>query len=221
MGDAAYQAAKEAAAQAGTAAKPGTEAAGPGPFIAPNKLLRNFPGPSESDSGNGFFPPDSTGAVGGGYFVAPVNLTFNVFNKSTGASLLHVSYNALLGTSEQLSDPRVVYDPVWKRWVTTIITVPTSTSNPPACFWVAVSRNAAPTGNWIIYHPCVGGGVFANGDLWDYDILGMTQDAVLLTGNIFACCFTTYKGAAVVAIPKAKIYNSLGFSYPLQAHHDF
>ena len=45
-------------------------------------------------------------------------------------------------------------------------------------------------------------------------IQGMTQDAVLLTGNIFgpAPSFSSYFGAAVFAAPKAKLYNSLDFT---------
>jgi len=208
MGEPAYQTLKQSAAQAPLIKKrPATNI---GPYVAPSTIIRSFPGPSESDAGNGFYPPDSNGAIGGNYIVAPVNLTYNVYNRN-GVALLHTSFNALFNTSEELSDPRVIYDPIWKRWVVSLITVPTSTANPPACFWLAISTSANATGPWYIYHPCVSGGFFANGDLWDYDILGMTQDAVLLTGNIFACCFTTYKGAVATAIPKAKLYNGLGF----------
>jgi len=61
---------------------------------------------------------------------------------------------------------------------------------------------------------CSFGGIFAAGDLWDYDQLGMTQDAILITGNIFSSTLS-FKGAVVAAIPKALLYNGFGWSYPI------
>ena len=53
------------------------------------------------------------------------------------------------------------------------------------------------------------GGFFANGDLWDYDQLGISQDAVLVTGDIFPFPLTgSRKGPAVVMIPKDKVYRA-------------
>lgn len=211
MGEKAYQEAKRLAASAARGVKPVVPPTSTAPHVITNGTNH---GPAESDSGNGFYPPDSNGAVSGSQIVAPVNLTYNVYNRTTFAASLNTTFNALLGTSNALSDPRVIYDPVWKRWVVTIIDVPTSSSDPSACSWTAVSTSQDARGPFAVYHLCPGGGSFAAGDLWDYDIQGMTQDAVLLTGNIFSFG-GTYKGAAVFAMPKAKIYNSLGFSTPV------
>jgi hypothetical protein len=41
----------------------------------------------------------------------------------------------------------------------------------------------------------------------------MTQDAILITGNIFGT--SSFKGAAVAAIPKALLYNGFGWNYPI------
>lgn len=206
MGEAAYAAAKRQAANAPVGPKP--TLAGPPP-AAPNILHLNKLGPSETDSGNGFYPPDSNGSIGTTQIVAPVNLTFNVYNR-LGTALLNTSFNAFLGTTNSLSDPRVIYDPIWNRWVVSIIDVPAATD--PACVWIAASKTPSATGAWWIYHICTG--AFGAGALWDYDIQGMTQDAVLITGNIFPLA-GGYAGPAIFAAPKAKIYNGLGFSSSL------
>ncbi|MGH9549313.1 MAG: hypothetical protein ACRD3W_08060, partial [Terriglobales bacterium] len=185
MGEKAYRKAKREAANAPFVPKPNVNAQPPAanaPHVITNGTNH---GPAESDPGNAGYPPDSNGAISGSQIVAPVNLTYNVYNRTTFAASLNTTFNALLGTSNELSDPRVIYDPIWKRWVVTIIDVRTSSSAPPACSWTAVSTTVDARGPFYIYHLCPGGGSFANGDLWDYDMQGMTQDAVLLTGNIF------------------------------------
>jgi hypothetical protein len=205
IGTAAYQAAKQKAA-AGSAIKP-TAAHTPAP--PPSAMMKlNVTGPVASDPGNSFYPPDSNGAIGGNYIVAPVNSTYNVYDRN-GVALLNTTFNALLGTADQLSDPRVIYDPVWKRWVFSIISVNAATD--PASFWLVISQGKDPRGPFFIYHVGIPWGA---GDLWDYDMLGMTQDAVMLTGNHFLCCYS-FAGAVVVSIPKAMLYNGYGWSSPL------
>jgi hypothetical protein len=78
--------------------------------------------------------------------------------------------------------------------------------------WIAVSQTNSALGAWFVYRDCQGGGIFAAGDLWDYDQLGMQQDAILITGNIFGV--SSFKGAVVQAVPKSLIYNGFGFFVP-------
>ena len=144
MGDAAYQAAKAAAesAQAHPFVKPAQPV---GPPVAPTTFTFNLPGPTEAAAGNGFYPPDTTGAIGPGYAVFPVNQTWNVYARSNGSLVQSGSFNAFFGTGDSLSDPRVVYDPIWKRWVVTDIVVPAPGTTDGPCFWLGASAGINPT----------------------------------------------------------------------------
>jgi hypothetical protein len=104
-----------------------------------------------------------------------------------------------------------LWDPEWKRWVISDTVVPGPSD--VACFWVAASQTSSALGAWFVGRSCESGGIFAAGDLWDYDQLGMTQDAILITGNIFGT--SSFKGPAVAAIPKALLYNGFGWNYPI------
>ncbi len=211
MDPAQYEAIKAQAARAPRLAKP-IRALPPG---APMTIIINKPGPTQAGAGNGYYPPDSNGGISPTQVVDPVNLTFNVYNRN-GKLLKTTTFNAFLNTTNSLSDPRVLWDPIWNRWVLSIIDVPASASASPACFWLAASKTANATGAWWIYHACSGGGIFAAGDLWDYDQLGMAQDSLMLTGNIFGYS-TGFKGPVIESVAKADIYNGLGFSAPAYA----
>ncbi len=216
MGDDAYRAAKAAADAMRRTRREKTLlncSALPGPLISPGFVDINKSGPSESMSGDGFYPPDTTGAISATQVVFPVNQTLNVYSRSTGKLQKSTSFPAFFGTSDSLSDPRVQYDPIWNRWVVTDTRIPQAGDTVSACFWFAVSKTASATGSWWVYRPCMSGGFFAAGDLWDYDMLGISQDGLLVTGNIFGS--SGFKGAAVLAIDKAAVYNGLGWSSPV------
>jgi hypothetical protein len=76
----------------------------------------------------GFAPPDTNASVGATQVVETVNVYYQVFNKSTGASLLgplsigHL-WTGFGGVCEtgNLSDPVVVYDKAAGRWLIAIV----------------------------------------------------------------------------------------------------
>ncbi len=211
----AYRAAKRAADEAlsHAIAKPTAALAGTSLLNAPTTVIVKKPGPNQTGAGNGGYPPDTTGAIGPSEVVYTVNQTINVYSRK-GVLQKSTGFGAFFGTSDLLSDPRVVYDTLWNRWVVTDTRVPPASGDTvSACFWIAVSKTAKATGAWYTYRSCSGGGIFVNGDLWDYDQLGITQDAILVTGNIFGS--SGFKGAAMMPIPKAEIYNGFGWSSPI------
>jgi hypothetical protein len=212
MGEKAYEEAKRLAASAAPGVKPAVPPTSTAPHVIVNGTNH---GPAESDPGNADYPPDSNGAISGSQIVAPVNLTYNVYNRSTLAASLNTTFAALLGTTNALSDPRVIYDPIWKRWVISLIDVTASASD-ATCFWLAITQTQDARGPFYVQHGCASGGNFTGG-LWDYDMQGMSQDAVILTGNLFgpAPSFSNYYGAVGVSISKASLYNGSGFSVPV------
>jgi hypothetical protein len=207
MGMKAYKLAKQVAMQAASTGKPG--ASSMPPATATHRALAAA-GPSQSDPGNGTFPPDTSVAVGSGnQIVAVVNSTFNVYNRS-GHALLNESLNALIGSGGGMTQPRVLYDPVWNRWLVLVNSTPNA-STPPA-FWLAVSKTPSATGSYYIFYKQLTGR--PNGDVMDYPMLGMTQDAVLFTGNYFSGG-TTFTGSVVFGVSKALAYNGRGWAAPV------
>jgi hypothetical protein len=212
----AYEASKNlaniAAAQGG--GKPGVSSSSAAQPLAP-PIIRgaNFAGLNQSTAG-GAFPPDTHGAAGPSHVVEVVNVRMSAFNKS-GTQLCSFTLAALHGASEFIFDPRVVYDQAWNRWVIVSTRRSTSANDTVRRFFIAVSTSSNPCGSYFRTTFNFGGGPFNNGDWLDYPGLGMNQDAVLITGNIFDTPTGGFKFATALGIAKARLYNGLGFFVPM------
>ena len=181
-----------------------------GPLAPPVIKTLNFEGVSQSGS----YPPDTHGAVGPSHVVEVVNTRVVVYNKA-GTLLKNTALNSFFGSTEFLFDPRVVYDQTWNRWVIIATRRTTSTTDPVLKFFLAVSTTDDPAGNYYVYSNLqYGGGSFNAGDWFDFPALGMDQDAVLVTSNVFDTPNGGFKFAFMTPIAKARIYNGLGFSVP-------
>src|SRR5476649_2402620 len=91
-------------------------------------------------------PPDTMGAAGPNHFVSFANNGFCIYNKD-GSLVSRVSetsfWTSALGSNPgNLSDPRILYDPVSQRWFTTMITTDQATNNK---ILLARSNTADPT----------------------------------------------------------------------------
>jgi hypothetical protein len=215
MGDSDYAAAKAAAAiLAPLMGKPGATM-GPVPLAPPALKGITFNGVSQS----GFFPPDTHGTVGPNHFIEVTNSHLDIFNKISGARVngcgtgtcLGVSLNSFFGyPTRSLFDPRAIYDPVWKRF---IITAPAfAESATVQRFFIAISTSSNPLGSYFIYNLDVD--FFNNANIFDFPQLGMDQDSIIITANIFTSS-NAFAGADMFAIAKARLYNGLGFSVPV------
>ncbi len=207
---AAYRAAKAAATANHAMSKPATS--GPQPFAA---SAHGFQGIDQAHS-DGWFPPDVNGAVGGKYNVLVTNDRFVVYTKSTSPT---VSKNVSLNTffsyaTRSMFDPRVIYDPQWKRFVTEADAFEESGSVQIYGLSVTKTNNATgPTWNYLINGKALcGTGVFV-----DYPQISTTQDAVLTTVNCFRDSDGAYLGSRSFAVAKSILYNGLGFSVPVFA----
>jgi len=208
MDRSAYDAAKALAnSYASGAVKPFTEAFAP--LATPVIKLTNFNGHSSTE---GLRPPDTHGAVGTTHFVQITNSHIDMWTRQNTQTLplaKSVTLATFFGyTAETLFDPRVVYDSTWNRWIVTADAFPESAT--VQRFFIAVSTTADPTGSFFIYNLNV---TFFTGDFYDFPQLGMDQDAVLFTANIFNG--TSFHGADFFAVAKARLYNGLGFSVPV------
>jgi len=165
-------------------------------------------------SGGGAYPPDTHGAAGHTQYVQIVNCRVSVYTK-TGTFVKSTALNAFFGSTEFVFDPTVVYDSTWKRWVMLASRRSASATDTVRRFFLAVSTTQDAAGSYWIYQPGFGGGPFNDGDWFDYPKLGMNQDAVLITSNVFDTPAGGYKFAVMLPIAKARVYNGLGFGVPI------
>ena len=166
----------------------------------------NFQGAKQGAVGTSLFPSDDDMDVSGSQVVQLTNSSMWVFSK-TGTILLQTSLNSLFGTGHFLGDVQVLFDSTWHRWVVM------SDDFTNSSLWLAISKtNSAVSGGWFIYH--FSGADFVAPNFLDYPHIGMDQDSILFTGSVFDDT-EVYIDTDVFAIPKARLYNGLGFGVPV------
>ena len=187
---------------------------GPTPALSltPTLIKAQWTGNANATSSCGCQPPDTNAAIGGSYIVEAVNLSLSTYSK-TGVLSRRIGLNSFLGTSDSLSDPRILFDNTWKRWVLTVIPIPPSGTATPA-MWMAASTSSNPNGTWYVYHIGFGGGLYPAGTLLDYPMVGMDSDSIIVSSNNFNNPSNfTYINTAAFAVAKQRIYNGRGFSF--------
>jgi hypothetical protein len=160
-------------------------------------------------------PPDANGAVGTRYFVEFINGTFAVYNKTNHQNVKRIAdtkfwsnAGVLLATSDGITDPRVIYDPISQRWFVSMVDFdantaggggdPTLESND---FLLAVSLTSDPTGAWkgFLFQADPDTGYFA-----DFPTLGVDSNAVYLSGDFYQG-EDNPQGAGLFSFPKADL----------------
>ncbi len=161
-------------------------------------MTQAFAGMSQSDGG-GFAPPDVQVAAGPGFLVEMVNLAVEIWQTSSGPSV-PVSTQPLStlfrsGTDE-LTDPRLLYDTAAARWFASISDLDTSS------VLLAVSDTADPTGSWHVYSFDAGGGCA------DQPRLGTADGVVVVAADLFTGCldrFSRRVGGELWIVSKADL----------------
>lgn len=187
------------------------KAANPVPTMV---IGQNFTG-STYGVNSAALPPDANGAVGTRYFVEFINGTFAVYNKTNGQSVKRIAdtkfwSNAgiVLATSDAVTDPRVIYDPISQRWFASMVDFDASTAGAggdPTLesndFLLAVSLTSDPTGAWkgFLLQADPDNGHFA-----DFPTLGVDGNAVYLSGDFYQG-ETNPLGAGLFSFPKADL----------------
>jgi hypothetical protein len=162
----------------------------------------------------GFFPPDTHGAVGRNHFGQIVNSAIRFYSKALTAncptSIVFQSslFSFFNYTNQALFDPRILYDLTYNRWIVSAEAFPESTTVQHQ--FIAVSVDSDPTHGFFIYDFNATGFIGINGAFWDYPQIGYDEDAVILTANKFN---PGYIGSTAVWLPKHRMYAGLGFSF--------
>lgn len=151
-----------------------------------------------------YAPPDTTGAVGATQYVQWVNVSFAVFDKSTGAlqygpvagSTLFQNLGGACATRND-GDPIVQYDKAANRWVLSQFAVPGGSAGYWQC--VAVSQTSDATGGWYLY-------AFPYTQFNDYPKMGVWPDGYYVTFNMFT---SNFQGSRVCAYDRARMLQGL------------
>jgi hypothetical protein len=149
-------------------------------------------------------PPDTNASVGATQVVEAVNTSYQVFSKSTGASVFGPTeissiFTGLAGpcgsAANSFSDPVVLYDKKAGRWLVTIIASNNRFATGVHC--IAVSKTNNATGAYFRYSFSFGN------NLPDYPKLGVWPDAYYASYNMFGP--TSFIGAKVCAYNRASM----------------
>lgn len=164
----------------------------------------------------GFFPPDTHGAVGRNYFAEVTNTHLDIYLKAAPHTLAKsLSTEAWLGaTPGYFSNPRMVYDPVYDRWIFLVTQFRTS-ADPSQYLYLAVSSTSDPRGSFYIYQIDVSDNSVSNNTHWDYPQLGLDRNAIIVTGDFYDLDTGYYVDSRMFPVAKSQLYNGQSFTLNL------
>jgi Fibronectin type III domain len=169
----------------------------------------NMPSPLLNFNGIGFpgvacncAPPDTNGEAGATQFVQIVNEGYQVFDKTTGASVLgpvgiSTIWTGFTGPCETAGDgdPVVLYDQLANRWIVSQF----AGASVPTDECIAVSTSSDATGSYNRY------GFHLGSNFFDYPHLGVWPDAYYMSMNVFNSAGTAFLGPQPFAFDRTKM----------------
>jgi len=110
----------------------------------PADILQNFEGLA-INQGQGFVPPDPSGAVGPNHYVQAVNSVIRIFDKTGTPLTAPVALGTFLGTSSNSGDPIIMYDQLADRFFVSEFGAANNS------LILGVSTTPDPTGTYNVY----------------------------------------------------------------------
>lgn len=158
-------------------------------------------------------PPDNSMAISnGGYIVTANNDGIEYYNSSGTQLYFNYWYDFFNDPSltSMIYDPKVIYDSGSDRFVLVVLHGSTaSTSKVIVCF----SQTNNPSSGWYRYD--LSGNPLANNCWFDYPALGVSNNEIYVTGNLFTSGSNTFNQSIIYQITKAGGYagGSLNWQY--------
>ena len=168
--------------------------------LAPT-IERSFDGLDSVSNPVGLAPPDPQVAAGPNHVFEMVNITGRIFNKTGGVVQTFTLASFFLVPSGWFdTDPKIIYDSTSGRWFASYLAFQDNTSGTDyAQFDLAVSQSSDPTGLW-----CVWQFGYTN-VLPDQPAVGLTNDKVTISSNIFDIDGSTFYGSHTMVFEKADV----------------
>ncbi|MCP4425726.1 MAG: hypothetical protein GY803_14615 [Chloroflexi bacterium] len=180
----------------------------------------NFDGVGMEVYGGGYIssPPDTHSATGLDRIVEVTNGHVAIYDKSggliaggdTGAGA--VSLNDFCGsagppTEDKCYDPKVIYDQASDRFVAIVLQGKTAVTS---ILHVMVSKTSSPanlTSDWDKFSHSASANISGTDGWFDYPGLGVSPDAVVVTGNIFPDGGGSALGTKIRVFDKTELYD--------------
>ncbi|HEV7900017.1 MAG TPA: hypothetical protein VGP31_19465 [Planosporangium sp.] len=174
------------------------------PLTAPTTINANFPSGITAANCN-CQPSDTNAAVSPTQIAHTVNVRLQVYTK-TGTTVCGIGINALIGTTDDLTDPRIQWDNLNNRYSLVITRIPATAGTTPILYLLA-SQTADACGTWFVYTLNFTG-TYPNGTFLDYPWLGQDRTSLLLSSNNFT--FTdAYLNSTAFSLPKTAVYSGV------------
>ena len=135
---------------------------------------------------SGSIPPDPIIAVGPGHVVVPVNRVINIYDRlgNLASSTQASTWYSSLSPPGSPFDPWIIYDHHSDRWM--MLWVATDGVD-DSSFLLSCSATSDPTGVWYNYNlDATLNGATPTTNWADYEKLGVNEDWIFLTANMFA-----------------------------------
>jgi len=164
------------------------------------------PCPFDGAAQNGGSPPDPNAAVGAGRIVEVVNDLMQVTDRSGAVQCGGaITLQTLLGnTTDNLTDPRVLFDNVNQRFSFSVTVSRSSiTSSSTPAMWVATSESDDPCGSWYLYRLTFHGDFYPDGTFLDFPMLGQDTHALFISLRGFGTNGTVF---TIFGMPKSIMY---------------
>jgi hypothetical protein len=156
--------------------------------------------------------PDVSAAVSSTEIAETVNLSLQVYSKSTAATDCTVSLASLFGAVTALSHPRIQYDNANNRFSLLADSVPGSSGDVPIQY-LAASQTSDACGAWWVYSLTFPySSLYPFGVTLNYPYLGQDSTSILSSTNNYSYA-GSYLGSAAYAMPKSAAYSGAGFSF--------
>jgi len=186
----------------------------------PNKLLSVNASPqifgpvtesinyAHDDSLNGWgqTPPDNAGCVGPDHFILSVNSAVEWYTKSGRTRQYSKSLNDFFAPTNptDLFDPRVLYDQYNGRYV--IFADEEDDNSKISFIHFAISKTSDPNDGWYFQKINTKKNISGNDTWLDFPCLGISSEALYLSGNMFTFGTNTYQATRLWIIDKG-LYN--------------
>ncbi len=179
----------------------------------------NFPGLSRTDictggQCGGGIPPDTNGDVGPTVYIQGVNVSYGIFDKTTGARIAAFTEDALFSGTGTFcdgnggGDPVVLHDPLADRWILTHLAYGPAASTGPFYECIAVSRSSDPVGGgWFLYTVRMDQGQVPANTLNDYPKFGIWTDCLYFAFNGYQMPSGSYNGAGFGSLSRSALYS--------------
>jgi hypothetical protein len=167
-----------------------------GMALAPGAALLEEPAAAPVALGNfqgivdtGWFPPDCTAAAGPQHVLVAVNSSAAVYTKAGAVAQPARPLSTWFGnviSGAKIFDPRALYDQQANRWILLAAALPSDVGSQQSFFLLSVSQSADPLGGWWNWKlDATKDGSAATNNWADYPCLGVDNQAVYLTANMF------------------------------------